>query len=45
MPELVSPELVPLAHHPFLTALPFVGPMVIVVAFLAIMKIRDRRNR
>lgn len=33
-----------LAHHPLLTALPFVVPAVIVVAMLAAIVWRDRRE-
>ena len=37
MPEL----LVPLAHHPAVSALPFFGPMLVIVAFLLVSRLRS----
>ena len=34
--------LLPLAHHPLLTALPFVVPMLVIVGGLALMAVHDR---
>jgi hypothetical protein len=34
-----------LAHHPFLESLPFVLPMLIVVAGVAVLTLRDRRRQ
>ena len=34
-----------LAHHPLFTAIPFVVPMLVVVIGVAVLSIRDRRQR
>ena len=39
MPEL----LLPLGHHPLIESLAFFAPVVVIVAVLAVMVIRDRR--
>ena len=41
MPEAL---LLPLAHHGLLLAIPFFGPVVLVVAFLLTMQLLDRRR-
>jgi len=37
------PDL-PLAHHAAVSALPFFGPMLVIVAFLAISRLRSNRD-
>ena len=34
-----------LAHHPVVESIPFVLPMLVVVAGIAVLKLRDRRQR
>ncbi len=36
---------IPLAHHPIVESLPFFLPMLVVVAGIAVLTLRDRRRR
>jgi hypothetical protein len=37
--------MIPLAHHPVVESLPFFLPMLVVVAGIAVLTLRDRRQR
>jgi hypothetical protein len=41
----VSATVLPLAHHPLVTALPFVVPMLLIVGGLCFLAMRDRIGR
>lgn len=34
-----------IAHHPIVTAIPFVVPLLVVVVGVAVLSLRDRRQR
>ena len=45
MTALAAALAPPLAHHMLVAALPFFGPMVAIGVVIAVMAVRDRRQR